>query len=317
MNIPRIVYVTCAENGLYGLKYLIAKNYKIVQVITISQQVAEYDQVSGFINVKKTCDNLGIEITILNNYQITPEDVTVDADLLIVNGWNRIIQDSVLHKIKYGGIGIHAGHPPIGLGRAPLPWNIIKGFKDIEVYVFRLTDDPDHGDIIEQHTVEITPQDNVRLLYEKVMLTGAILFEKVLNQFPAFNMTKQSTLYAEYYVKRTAQDGLVNFTDSVENIFNFIRAQTTPYPGAFAWLDGAEWKIWNAVPYDRFAFRDIPRIPGRIIAALPSGIVVQTGSSPLWIIKASCGEESMIPSTNIEQYVGKIFNHTGLDYEKV
>ena len=112
-----------------------------------------------------------------------------------------------------------------------------------------------------------------------------------------------------YYPKRTPKDGLIDFRDSAEVLYNFIRAQTRPYPGAFAFLDGRKWSIWRAAPFDRFAFRDAPRIPGRIVAALPSGLVVQTGSSPLWIKEASCGEEEVVPATleQLESRVGKTF----------
>ena len=309
MNDLKIVYVTCAENGLYGLKYLLSKGFNIIQVITISPTVAQKNLVSGFVDIRETCNFFNVKVTVLEDYNLCPHHINDnDLDLIIVNGWNRIIKDEVIQKFKYGGIGIHAGHPPIGLGRAPLPWNIIKGFRDIEVYIFRLTKDPDSGDIIVQQTIEITSQDNVRLLYEKVMFTGALLFEKAIEQIPENNIINQSKSYALYYPKRTMEDGLIHFSESVENIYNFIRAQTHPYPGAFAWLEGTKWIIWHAISYDRFAFRNIPRIPGKIIAALPSGIVVQTGSSPLWILEASCNEELVVPSGQIEQCIGKVFN---------
>lgn len=309
----KIIYVTCCENGLYGLNYLVSKGYNISEVITITQEVAEKNKVSGYVDVTEFCTKLNMNLTKIDNYNIKPEDIKTDKpDLIIVNGWNRLIKSEVISMFTNGGLGIHAGHPPIGLGRAPLPWNIIKGFRDIEVYVFRLTERADDGDIVAKQAVEITPYDDIQTLYEKVMYQGACLFEQAILKFKSNtnNFLKQNINYAIYYEKRSADDGLINFSDSVESIHNFIRAQSRPYPGAYAYIGEKRWNIWKAIPFDNHAFRGVNRIPGEIILALPSGIIVQTGSSPLWIISADCNGSKVIPSdlSFMEKFVGKVFN---------
>ncbi|GAC1500717.1 MAG: hypothetical protein NVS2B14_13640 [Chamaesiphon sp.] len=307
----RIVYVTCGENGLYGLKYLLDRGYRFSQVVTISNEVAKKNNVSGFANVADECQKWNIKLTTLENYDLKVEDLENSApDLLIVNGWNRLIKSEVIQCFKYGGIGIHAGHPPIGLGRAPLPWNIIKGFKDIEVYVFKLTESADDGDIVAIQTIEITPFDNVKTLYEKVMFFGVVLFEQVLQQYISGTVQQfsQSREHLVYYPKRTPADGCIDFSLSVEDIYNFIRAQTHPYPGAYAFLENQKWYFWTAIPFDCYAFRNETRTPGKVIAALPSGIVIQTASSPLWLLHATADDEIVVPADNIAQYVGKVFS---------
>ena len=42
------------------------------------------------------------------------------------------------------------------------------------------------------------------------------------------------------YPQRSPEDGLIDLSWSKEEIFNFIRAQSSPYPGAFIELDGGE-----------------------------------------------------------------------------
>lgn len=306
----KIVYVTSGENGLYGLQHLCRQGFSIRTVVTISRSVARRNRVSGFADVTGFCRQQNLPVITLDTYQLAPEDLgRADNDLLIVNGWNRLIRAEVLSMFRYGGLGVHAGHPPIGLGRAPLPWNVIKGFRDVEVYVFRLTERADDGEILAIQTVEITPWDDVRTLYEKVMLVGAQMFESVLRAFCRGEPSgrPQDRSHVVLYPKRSPDDGLIDFYESAESIFNFVRAQSRPYPGAFAQLDSERWYIWRAVPFDRYAFRDLQRVPGRIIAALPSGLIVQTGTSPLWILEATCGDRQVVPDTldNLEQYVGR------------
>ena len=105
----------------------------------------------------------------------------MEYDLIIVNGWSRLIKNDIINSSSFGMIGLHAGHPPIGHGRAPIPWNIILNFKDIEVYTFKAKNKADDGDIIFKQTVEITPHENARILYEKIMYAGSKLIEKSIN----------------------------------------------------------------------------------------------------------------------------------------
>jgi methionyl-tRNA formyltransferase len=312
MKEARFVYVTCCENGLFGLRYLASKALRPSLVITISQKVACRNRVSGYVDVTGPCRELDLPVRVLEDYGIRPIDLAgYPQDLVVVNGWNRLIRAEVLALFSNGGVALHAGHPPIGLGRAPLPWNIIKSMRDIEVYAFAMTARADDGDILARSTIEITPFDDVQMLYEKVMFWGARLLERAIRDTieGTRHAVPQDRSAAVYYPKRSPEDGLICFSDSAESIYDFVRAQTRPYPGAFTFLNSRRWTIWRAVPFDRFSFRDEPRMPGRILAALPSGLVVQTGSGPLWILEAECEGQQVIPCPleHAQQFVGKTF----------
>jgi methionyl-tRNA formyltransferase len=308
----RIVYVTCSENGLYGLRHLHQLGWSIARVITISPESGKKYAVAGYIDVRDWCAREDIPVRILADYNVQLSDVSdATADILVVNGWNRLIKPEIIAAAPRGALGIHAGHPPIGLGRAPLPWNIIKGHRDLEVYVFRLTERADDGDIYARQSVEITPYDTVATLYEKVMYHGAVLFDHALQAVSAGRRpVPQDMRYAVHYPKRGVNDGAIDFRCSVDELVNFIRAQTRPYPGAFADLEAERWSIWSAQPFDCFAFRDITRVPGQIVLALPSGIVVQTGSAPLWITEATVAGTRRVPMSlsDGEALVGRVFS---------
>ncbi len=308
----KILYVTAAENGLYGLRHLMSSGVAVHSVVTISGAVAERANVSGFADVAVFCRTRSVPVITLDSYNLTPADLPAeDYDLLVVNGWNRLIGPDVLARFRLGGLGIHAGHPPIGFGRAPLPWNIIKGFRDIEVYVFRLTPRADDGDIVASRTVEITPFDDVQTLYEKVMFWGARLFGVAIKGLVSGSSAgaKQNLAAAIHYPKRTPEDGLIDFSSSLEDLHDFIRAQSRPYPGAYTFMDGEKCEVWRASAFDAFSFREMDRVPGRIVAALPSGLVVQTGSAPIWLREVTCRGRPVVPQPldALEALVGKCF----------
>lgn len=308
---PRVLYITCAENGLYGLRRLMQHGLSIAAVVTISPDVAQKHNVSGYADVRPYCKSQNVPVICLATYTMTAADIrAVSFDLVIVNGWNRLLPDEIIASAPLGALGIHAGHPPIGHGRAPLVWNIILGWPDIEVYVFRLTPKADDGDILALQPVEITPQDDVRALYEKVMMIGADLFLRAIVALQRGERGRiQYLAAAKPYGKRTPEDGLIDFSRSESEVYNFIRAQAPPYPGAFAHLDGAMWTILQAQPFDKFSFRDRSREPGLILAALPSGLVVQTGGSPIWLRAASIdGNPAPFSDTEkFERLVGRKF----------
>ena len=305
----RLLFITCCDNGFFCLRRLVAAGHEIAAVVTIPPEVGARNMVSGYVDVAPWCVEQGIKVVSLDTYTLTKTAVDhLDFDMVVVNGWNRLIPGDIIAAAPLGGVGLHAGHPPIGLGRAPLVWNILLGHSDLEVYAFALTPNADDGDILALQTVEITPQDSVQTLYEKVMAAGAALIagaiDKRITGQPGL---KQSLEFARHYGKRTPADGLIDFSQPVDALYNFIRAQSAPYPGAFTYLDGQKWVIQKAIPYDRFSFRNHPRVPGKIVEALPSGLVVMTATSPLWIIDAESEGALMGSGSNMDHLIGRCF----------
>lgn len=313
----KILYITCCENGFYCLKQLRKKGYQFSAVITISPSTAKKFNVSGYVEVTQWCEENNIKVIVLDDYDLTLNNINqTQYDVLMVNGWNRLIRKELIQTAKYGAIGIHAGHPPIGHGRSPLVWNIIKGMTDIEAYCFSLTPKADDGDILSIRTIEITAYDNARTLYEKVMYSSSFLFEEALfKKVRSIPGTKQCLEFSIFYPKRSPEDGKIEFKSSAQEIINFVRAQSDPYPGTFCYLEGKKIIVNEVILFDCYAFRDVQRIPGKIIAALPSGIVVQTGSSAVWIKNFYVVDEnnnmhksSDMDLENLEEFVGKILN---------
>src|SRR5262249_54036758 len=43
---------------------------------------------------------------------------------------------------------------------------------------------------------------------------------------------------------RRPEDGLLDWSGNHRAVYDFVRALTRPYPGAFSWLEGRRWTIW-------------------------------------------------------------------------
>lgn len=305
------LYITCAENGLWGLQRLLRRGVNISRVVTIDSDTAVRNQVSGYVDVGPFCHKAGVPLTVLSRYAFTSLDINEESfDFVIVNGWNRLVDDSVVSAARVCAIGVHAGHPPVGLGRAPLVWNLILGKRDIEVYAFVLTPRADDGNILARQPIEITAQDDVRLLYEKVAFAGAdAIYQAITAALDGSVGQSQELSFAVNYHKRSPSDGLVDFRKSETEVYNFVRAQSYPYPGAYAFLKGEKWRFNRVVPFDVFAFRHEMRVPGRIADVLPSGFVILTGGGAIWLLDADVdGCKRCPPNLNeASSYIGQCF----------
>src|ERR1700736_101359 len=100
---PKVLYVTCAENGLYGLGQLRRAGVDVAAVLTIPPEVADIHAVSGYVDVVPWCMENGLRCIRLRDYKIRVSDVeTMDFDILIVNGWNRLIPPEVFSRARLG-----------------------------------------------------------------------------------------------------------------------------------------------------------------------------------------------------------------------
>jgi methionyl-tRNA formyltransferase len=56
---------------------------------------------------------------------------------------------------------------------------------------------------------------------------------------------------ATWWPKRVPEHGIIDWNRSAEEVYNWIRGQTHPYPGAFSYIDGKKVTIWEAKPPER------------------------------------------------------------------
>ncbi len=110
----------------------------------------------------------------------------------------------------------------------------------------------DTGLIYSQEFFVIKEYDNVKTVYDKVAKAAVYAIEKHLEDWTngVLDGKKQDDSAATYYRRRCPDDGRFDFSQESVSIYNQIRGQTRPYPGAFFYLniDGNEKKVyvWDA-----------------------------------------------------------------------
>ncbi|HEY5123960.1 MAG TPA: methionyl-tRNA formyltransferase [Ignavibacteria bacterium] len=221
-------------------------------------------------------------------------------DLCIVVGWYWKISPEILSSVPNGFIGLHASLLPKYRGFAPLVWAIINGEKRTGISLFYLEDGIDTGNIIGQKQFTISQTDSIRTVLEKSEIYCDKLLKENYLKILSGNASKksQTNSYASYCSERKPEDGLINWTDSNKNIYNFIRAQSEPYPGAFTYIDSKKIRIWkaNIFPYPYHG------IPGTIIQINSDSAVVVCGQGALILNEVQFEEQNKCPAQTVLKY---------------
>ena len=106
----------------------------------------------------------------------------------------------------------------------------------------------DTGKIVLQKKVEISSNDSIQTLYEKIQNSALEIISETLPMFyeGKVTLTDQDHSKRTIYPQRKPSDGEIDWNESSEYIERFIRAQTKPYPGAFTIIDENKIRIWKA-----------------------------------------------------------------------
>ncbi|MFV0329874.1 MAG: methionyl-tRNA formyltransferase, partial [Dysgonomonas sp.] len=161
------------------------------------------------------------------------------VDILISINYLFIIESDVISIAKDIAFNIHGSLLPKYRGRTPHVWSIINNEKETGITAHLIDEGCDTGDVIQQIKIPILHTDtgnDILLKYNKEYLP---IINQVLNNLirGKVKTIKQDHSQATYFGKRTPDDGLINWDWQKERIYNWVRAQSFPYPGAFTYYE--------------------------------------------------------------------------------
>lgn len=158
---------------------------------------------------------------------------SISPDIILAMGWFYMVPREIRDLAKLGVWGIHASLLPNYAGGAPLVWAIIEGREQTGVTLFRFDDGVDDGDLIAQKKIIIKPTDTIKEVYRRATSASKSILLKTLKALPKIQFKPQDKSNIRVYPQRKPEDGQIDFAWDAVRIYNFIRAQSSPYPGAF------------------------------------------------------------------------------------
>ncbi len=257
-NNLRIVFMGTPGFAAHILNELVNSNYNIVGVVTTPDRAAGRGYKLQSSDVKKTAVQHQLPILQPENLKDSQfhEDLAKwDADLFVVIAF-RMLPKVVWSMPKKGTFNLHGSLLPQYRGAAPINWAIINGEDETGVTTFFIDEKIDTGNIILKDTCRIDHTDTAGSLHDKLMVLGAGLVQKTLDNISneAIKTTAQEDLFADEQQLRDAPKIFkpmceINFNQSTTSVYNFIRG-LNPYPAAHCLIssddqDGVMHKIFN------------------------------------------------------------------------
>ncbi|WP_123054118.1 methionyl-tRNA formyltransferase [Clostridium sp. JN-1] len=202
----------------------------------------------------------------------------INPDFIVVVAYGQILTKEILDIPKYGCINLHASLLPKYRGAAPINWAVINGEVETGNTTMMMDVGLDTGDMLLQSKVEIENNMTAGELHDLLMINGANLLCKTLNDVVEGNITRKKqgespTKYASMLDKKMAR---IDWNLKSLSIKNFIRG-LNPWPVAYTEYDSQNMKIYEAELLDK----DSKHSPGYIISVCNDGIEVACGKGSL------------------------------------
>jgi methionyl-tRNA formyltransferase len=311
-----VILFGCKDTTLHVARFLRELCDK-VSLVTISPEKGAEQEVAGYVDLRHH-ESLFERIYTAERYDLKSEaDLafirSLDRDLGIAVGWQRLVPPNILELFRVGVFGMHgsAQDLPFGRGRSPMNWSILEGRRWFYTNLFRYQAGVDDGPILDTDCFSINECDTAETLHYKNTLSLIKLVRDNWRNFEQgeLHLKQQKGGEGSYYPKRNPSDGLIDWTDAIFNIERLIRAVTAPFYGAFSYLGSHEVRIYRASVFytdiESHQFKDEPY--GEVCDVFPNGkFLVRCNGGVLLVHDFDAGGQVLMPGQLLESPLDQI-----------
>ncbi len=281
-KINRVLFMGSKQMGLQVLRemYLLSPE-TLIGVLTIDDTNDTRTVFNDFQSFSNTNE---LELYVANNRKQADQIIReLNPDLCLVSGWYWMISKKTLGDVPHRFIGIHNSLLPKYRGGAPIIWAILNNEKKVGVSFFSFTPGMDEGPIWAQGSVLVKKYDYISDVLRKLVdrtievLQGTYL--QILNG--SICPVEQNHGLATYCAMRFPNDGNINWHMPAQYVYNFIRAQSEPYAGAFTYFEGQILKIWQASIFDKTYYGT----PGQVARITTDSVYIICGDHQAVILE--------------------------------
>ena len=270
-----IVYFSKGLRGSQCLSSILKAGYVVKTIVAVGQE-QPLDELSRKENIPIIYpENIHSDDTIT---QLR----TLNADLFILCGYNKILKLPIIEIPPLGTINLHGGKLPEYRGAAPINWQIINGETTGGCSIIYVDEGIDTGDIIAQEIYQIDAGDTHSSILDKTLEIFPRLLLAVLEQIEngTVQPQKQDPSEGGYFPRRYPKDSEINWAEMTDiEVHNLVRGMHGPYPAAYTNL--ADEKI--EIDKTELIVETITGIPGRVADEHNNGIIVLTKNRGLLI----------------------------------
>jgi methionyl-tRNA formyltransferase len=287
----RTVWVSFDVIGRNCLDVAAQAGANVVGVVTLRGPVdpdrsgqCSFDEIAGRLGAQL------IETDDVNSLETLQIVGSLEPQLIFIVGWSQLVRREFIELAGEGVFGMHPTLLPRHRGRAPIPWAILAGLARTGVTLFEITDPTaDAGPIVGQVVVEIAAEETATSLYDRLAEAHLELLRECVPLLltRAAPRLPQDERRASFWPKRSPADGIIDWETRAPYLYDWVRAQTRPYPGAFTFLGGEKVIVWRA----RAVVLDAEAPAGTVIEQRSDGAVVACGEGALLLEEIDSAQE--------------------------
>lgn len=281
----RIIYMGTPDFAVESLRTLVEGGYNVVAVVTMPDKPAGRGHQLQYSAVKQYALSVGLPLLQperLKDEEFLKELRSYNADLQIVVAF-RMLPEVVWNMPRLGTFNLHASLLPQYRGAAPINWAVMNGDTQTGATTFMLQHEIDTGNIILQESIDITIDENVGSVHDRLMTMGATLVTRTVDliidsenkgvELPTTQQQESSNLRpAPKIFKETC---MIDFSWTAERIRNHVRG-LSPYPAA--WIANMPSShpladVLKGAKVYQVAITQVPEQKGHIIVPCADGYV--------------------------------------------
>ena len=281
----RIIYMGTPDFAVESLRTLVEGGYNVVAVVTMPDKPAGRGHQLQYSAVKQYALSVGLPLLQperLKDEEFLKELRSYNADLQIVVAF-RMLPEVVWNMPRLGTFNLHASLLPQYRGAAPINWAVMNGDTQTGATTFMLQHEIDTGNIILQESIDITTDENVGSVHDRLMTMGATLVTRTVDliidsenkgvELPTTQQQESSNLRpAPKIFKETC---MIDFSWTAERIRNHVRG-LSPYPAA--WIANMPSShpladVLKGAKVYQVAITQVPEQKGHIIVPCADGYV--------------------------------------------
>jgi methionyl-tRNA formyltransferase len=270
----RVLFIGTSDFACPSLKALVDASYPVLEVVTQPDRPKGRGQKMTPPPVKSLA--LAGQLPVFQPEKLR-ESLAVEhlkslgPDLIVVAAYGQILSPAVLSIPPLGCVNIHGSLLPKYRGAAPIARAILMGEKSTGVTTMLMDEGMDTGPILLTEITEITPQDNLESLHDRLAQMGAGLLLKTLAGLENGTVKPrvQDHSQATYAPKISKEEGRINWRSSARTLCNLLRA-FDPWPGAYSTWKGKTIKLFRPSVLDR----PPQEIPGTLTDANSQGLTI-------------------------------------------
>lgn len=253
-----MVFLGASHFGFKCCETILKEGFDVVGVLTSPQEFRiPHSKGRPVINVlhadfRSVSERYGVPLMemagAMKDLEVVDKIRSWAPNLIMAVGWYHMVPWAIRNIPELGSMGMHASLLPRYAGGAPLVWALINGEKETGITLFHFDKGVDTGDIVLQRKVTIDFEDTIGTLYGKVEEEGLSLLKDALPRIADGSAPRipQDLSHRTVFPMRTPEDGLIDWGWPASRIYNFVRAQTKPYPGAFTTAGDKRLIVWEA-----------------------------------------------------------------------